>query len=87
MVDLDRLMTFWAVEVLLTHRDGFAGNANNYFARGHDFRAGQLDRYTTGTGFTLLGMLAGGELELLEASTSADAPVRIAFRAPIARRP
>jgi hypothetical protein len=32
VVDVDQLMRFWAVEVLVTHRDGLAGNANNYFA-------------------------------------------------------
>ena len=31
VVDLDALLRFWAVEILVTHRDGYAGNANNYF--------------------------------------------------------
>ena len=30
-VDLDRFLTFWAVEVLIGHWDGYAGNRNNYF--------------------------------------------------------
>ena len=30
MVDLDRFLTFWAVEVLVGHWDGYAGNRNNY---------------------------------------------------------
>ena len=29
-VDLDRFLTFWAVEVLLGHWDGYSGNRNNY---------------------------------------------------------
>ena len=29
-VDLDRFLTFWAVEVLLGHWDGYTGNRNNY---------------------------------------------------------
>jgi hypothetical protein len=30
VVDLDRFLTFWAVEVLVGHWDGYAGNRNNY---------------------------------------------------------
>ena len=30
-VDLDRFLTFWVVEVLIGHWDGYAGNRNNYF--------------------------------------------------------
>ena len=29
-VDLDRFLTFWAVEVLVGHWDGYSGNRNNY---------------------------------------------------------
>ena len=29
-LDLDRFLTFWAVEVLLGHWDGYSGNRNNY---------------------------------------------------------
>jgi len=31
LIDLDAFFTFWAVEGLLWHRDGYSGNANNYF--------------------------------------------------------
>ncbi len=31
LVDLDQFLTFWAVEVLLGHWDGYAGNRNNFF--------------------------------------------------------
>ena len=30
IVDLDRFLTFWALEVLLGHWDGYTGNRNNY---------------------------------------------------------
>ena len=30
-VDLDRFLTFWALEVLIAHWDGYAGNRNNYW--------------------------------------------------------
>ena len=30
VVDLDRFLTFWAVEVLIGHWDGYTGNRNNY---------------------------------------------------------
>ncbi len=31
VVNLDRFFRFWAVESLIWHRDGYSGNANNYF--------------------------------------------------------
>ena len=31
IVDIDRFLTFWAVEVLVGHWDGYAGNRNNYY--------------------------------------------------------
>lgn len=30
-LDLDQYLSFWAMEVLLGHWDGYAGNSNNYF--------------------------------------------------------
>lgn len=30
-IDLDNFTTFWAMEVLVAHMDGYAGNTNNYF--------------------------------------------------------
>jgi hypothetical protein len=30
-IDLDRFLTFWAVEVLIGHWDGYAGNRNNFY--------------------------------------------------------
>lgn len=32
VVDLDQFTTFWAAETLVTHWDGYTGNANNFFA-------------------------------------------------------
>ncbi len=31
VIDIDQFLTFWAAEVLVTHWDGYAGNANNFF--------------------------------------------------------
>ena len=34
VIDLDEFIRFWAVEVLLQHWDGYAGNENNFFVYG-----------------------------------------------------
>jgi hypothetical protein len=34
VIDLDEFVRFWAVEVLLQHWDGYAGNENNFFVYG-----------------------------------------------------
>ncbi len=31
VLDVDAFLTFWAMEVLVAHLDGYAGNTNNYF--------------------------------------------------------
>jgi spore coat protein H len=31
VLDVDSYLTFWAMEVLVAHMDGYAGNTNNYF--------------------------------------------------------
>ncbi len=31
IIDIDRFFTFWAVEVLIGHWDGYAGNRNNFY--------------------------------------------------------
>ncbi len=41
-VDLDQYLSFWAMEVLLGHWDGYAGNSNNYFVY-QDPADGRLD--------------------------------------------
>ena len=38
-IDLDRFLTFWAVEVLIGHWDGYAGNRNNFYV----YRAADAD--------------------------------------------
>jgi hypothetical protein len=35
VMDLDQFMTFWALEVLVGHWDGYAGNTNNYYLYAH----------------------------------------------------
>jgi CotH kinase protein len=41
LVDVDAFLTFWAMEALIGHWDGYAGNTNNYFVY-HDPDSGQL---------------------------------------------
>ena len=41
IIDLDRFLTYWAVEVLLLHWDGYAYNQNNYYVYG-DPRTGRI---------------------------------------------
>lgn len=41
-IDLDQYLRFWAMEVLLGHWDGYAGNSNNYFVY-QDPSDGRLD--------------------------------------------
>jgi hypothetical protein len=35
VLDLDQFMTFWALEVLVGHWDGYAGNTNNFYVYAH----------------------------------------------------
>ncbi len=53
VIALDPLLTFWAVEVLVTHRDGYAGNANNFFAY-HDPARDRFQLLPWGTDRTFL---------------------------------
>jgi hypothetical protein len=41
-LDLDSFLTFWAMEVLVAHLDGYAGNTNNFFV----YRDPATDRLT-----------------------------------------
>jgi len=41
-IDVDAFLTFWAMEVLVAHLDGYAGNTNNYFV----YRDPTTDRIT-----------------------------------------
>ena len=41
-LDVDAFLTFWAMEVLVAHLDGYAGNTNNYFV----YRDPTTDRIT-----------------------------------------
>jgi len=42
LLDVDAFLTFWAMEVLVAHVDGYAGNTNNYFV----YRDPTTDRIT-----------------------------------------
>ena len=57
-IDLDQFITFWAVEVLVAHWDGYAGNTNNFFV------------YRPGTGDTRLRFIPWG----VDGTFAADAP-------------
>ncbi|MCP4873226.1 MAG: hypothetical protein GY898_31415 [Proteobacteria bacterium] len=41
-LDLDAFYRFWAVETVIWHRDGYSGNANNYFLYADPARDGRL---------------------------------------------
>ncbi|MBK9034454.1 MAG: CotH kinase family protein [Myxococcales bacterium] len=47
-VDVERFLTFWAMETLLEHGDGYANNTNNYFVYA-DPTSGQLQFLPWGT--------------------------------------
>ena len=34
IVDMDAFMTFWAMEALVAHHDGYSGNSNNFYVYG-----------------------------------------------------
>ena len=42
VIDLDAFYRFWAVESLIWHRDGYSGNANNYFLYADPADGGRL---------------------------------------------
>ena len=42
LVDLDQFHRFWAAESLIWHRDGYGGNANNFFVYADPGRGGRL---------------------------------------------
>jgi hypothetical protein len=54
LVNLDQFIDFWALETLLGHWDGYAGNSNNYFAY-HDPQSGQFHFIPWGTDQTFVG--------------------------------
>ena len=53
VVDIDQFMTFWAAEILTTHWDGYAGNANNFFAY-HDPSTGKFSFFPWGVDGTFI---------------------------------
>jgi spore coat protein CotH len=54
LVNLDEFFDFWALETLLGHWDGYAGNSNNYFAY-HDPTSGKFNFIPWGTDQTFVG--------------------------------
>lgn len=48
LIDVDQFMRFWAVETVLAHWDGYAGNNNNFFLYG-DPTSGRLQFLPWGT--------------------------------------
>ncbi len=52
LVDVDKFMTFWATETLVTHWDGYTGNANNFYAY-HDPTSGKFEFIPWGVDGTL----------------------------------
>lgn len=52
-VDLPAFYRFWAAEVLVWHRDGYAGNANNFFLYADPGAGGRLRFLPWGTDATL----------------------------------
>jgi spore coat protein H len=54
ILDVDEFLSFWATEILITHWDGYAGNANNFLAY-HEPRSGKFQFVPWGTDGTLSG--------------------------------
>ena len=53
LVDVEQFLGFWAAEVLVTHWDGYTGNANNFFAY-HDPTSGRFHFLPWGVDATFL---------------------------------
>lgn len=51
-IDLDQYMSYWAIEALIAHTDGYANNNNNFFLY-HDPADGRLDFLPWGVDGTL----------------------------------
>jgi spore coat protein CotH len=66
LIDLDAFLTFWAMEVLVGHWDGYAGNTNNFFVY-HDPTDDQLNFMPWGAD----ALFGGGQGAPAVAATSA----------------
>jgi spore coat protein H len=51
VIDLDQFMTFWAMETLVNHADGYTGNTNNFYVY-NDPRTDRLQFLPWGVDFT-----------------------------------
>lgn len=76
IVDLDAFLTYWAMEVILVHWDGYANNTNNFFVY-RDPSTGKLRFIPWGT---------DGVLVDVPAFTSATAPKSVMAGGMLARR-
>ena len=52
VIDLDQFFTFWAMETLVNHADGYTGNTNNFYLY-HDPRSDLFQFLPWGVDFTL----------------------------------
>ena len=82
LLDLDTFMTFWAMEVLIEHWDGYAGNTNNFFlyedpttSKTHFLPWGTDGTFGEGEAYTRPNVFAEGRLvhRLLGISTTRTA--------------
>ena len=51
--NLDAFYSFWAAEILVSHRDGYAGNANNFYIYANPLDNGRFHFIPWGVDFTL----------------------------------
>ena len=42
VIDLDQFYRFWATEIVVWHRDGYSGNANNFYLYADPARGGRM---------------------------------------------
>jgi hypothetical protein len=52
VIDLDQFFTFWAMETLVNHVDGYTGNTNNFYLY-HDSKSDRFQFLPWGVDFTL----------------------------------
>ncbi|MBI5511720.1 MAG: CotH kinase family protein [Deltaproteobacteria bacterium] len=78
-VDIDRFVTFWVMELLLGHGDGYARNANNFYLY-HDPATGQLNFLPWGIDSTFVPMDGAILFETAPPPTAVWAEGALAYR-------
>ena len=68
--DLDAFVRFWAVESLVWHRDGYSGNANNFFIYADPSDGGRFHIFPWG---------ADGTFTQDNRPTVPDSPITVGF--------